>query len=443
MTRFSWNKFFHAFSGLALCVGLNTQGFALAPIKAERWTLDNKARVVFYRAPEVPMVDILIAFEAGSAYDGKQFGLSTLTSQLLDQGTPGMNATAIAERLAQFGAQFNSDNTRDMTVYHLKTLTEPKALLQSTQMVANILQKPSFPRDAFYRERNQLMMSIKQSNESPDTIANRALMENLYPNHPYGHPVDGTLKTVNELQNWQVQRFYKQQYTGEHTLVVIVGDLDAEKAHRISEELVGKLPAVGPHNITIPKALASNSKLTETIPFPSSQTMIRLGQVAVDHNDPEYFALTVGNYILGGGTMVSQLAKELREKRGLTYGVYSQFIPMPAEGPFTVSLSTKASQAEEALGLIQRLVKEFIEKGPSEDELTRAKQFLTGSFPLSLASNNNIANMLLRMEFYHLPQNYLDTYTAHIEGVSIDDIKSAFKHHLNPARMTVVTVGPK
>lgn len=443
MTRYSRNTFFHLFSGLALCMGISTQSAALSPIKSERWTLENKARVVFYRAPEVPMVDILVAFEAGSAYDGKLFGLSTLTSQLLDQGTRGMNATAIAERLAQFGAQFSSDNARDMTVYHLKTLTEPKALSQSTQMVADILQRPSFPRDAFYRERNQLMMSIKQSNESPDTIANRALMESLYPNHPYGHPVDGTLNTVRELQNWQVQRFYKQQYTGEHTLVVIVGDIDKEKAQSISQELVGKLPATSAQQITIPKAQAKDSKARADITFPSSQTMIRLGQVAVDHNDSEYFALTVGNYILGGGTMVSQLAKELREKRGLTYGVYSQFIPMPAEGPFTVSLSTKASQAQEALGLIQKVVKDFIEKGPSEEELTQAKQFLTGSFPLSLASNNNIANMLLRIEFYHLPQNYLDTYSAHIEGVSTDDIKTAFKHHLDPERMTVVTVGPK
>lgn len=438
-----WNTFFHLLSGLALCVGASTQSAALSPIKPERWSLDNKARVVFYRAPEVPMVDILIAFEAGSAYDGKQYGLSTLTSHLLDQGTRGMNATAIAERLAQFGAQFNSDNSRDMTVYHLKTLSEPKALQQSTQIVSDILQKPSFPRDAFYRERSQLMMSIKQSNESPDNIANRTLMENLYPNHPYGHPVDGTLNTVRDIQNWQIQRFYKQQYTGEHALVVIVGDIDKEKAQSISQELVGKLPASSAHSITIPKAEAKNSKAKDDVAFPSSQTMIRLGQVAIDHSDPEYFPLTVGNYILGGGTMVSQLATELREKRGLTYGVYSQFIPMPAEGPFTVSLSTKSSQANEALSLIQRVVKDFIEKGPSENELMQAKQFLTGSFPLSLASNNNIANMLLRIEFYHLPKNYLDTYSAHIEGVSAEDIKNAFKHHLDPEHMTVVTVGPQ
>jgi zinc protease len=149
----------------------------------------------------------------------------------------------------------------------------------------------------------------------------------------------------------------------------------------------------------------------------------------------------VGNYILGGGSLVSRLGIEVREKRGLTYGVDSQFLPMPGEGPFVIGLSTKNNQAAQALTITHDTLNAFIQDGPKEQELESAKHYLTGSFPLSLASNRSIANLLLRMSFYHLPDNYLETYVARINSVTNDEIKLAFKQHVNPDKMLLVTVG--
>jgi zinc protease len=149
----------------------------------------------------------------------------------------------------------------------------------------------------------------------------------------------------------------------------------------------------------------------------------------------------VGNYTLGGGLLVSRLAIEIREKRGLTYGVYSEFVPMPGLGPFLITLSTQNNQATQALKMTEETLASFLKTGPTEQELAAAKQYLTGSFPLSLASNESIANMLLKMEFYHLPANYLDTYIEHVNQVTRDQIIQAFQQLIHPDKMLQVSVG--
>ncbi len=177
--------------------------------------------------------------------------------------------------------------------------------------------------------------------------------------------------------------------------------------------------------------------------FPSSQTVLRLGQLGITHHDHHYFPLIVGNYILGGGSLVSKLSHELREKRGLTYGVYSQFFPRPGKGPFLISFSTKNSQSKTAIEVTRTTLSTFIKTGPSAHELLAAKQYLTGSYPLSLASNSSIADMLLKIAFYHLPSDYLQTYVEHINAVSTEDIKQAFQQLIVPNKLLQVSVGKR
>lgn len=408
--------------------------------EVQRWQTSNGTPVVFYQAMEVPMLDIQLAFAAGSAYDGEHFGLSTLTTSLMDQGNAGLSATTIAEQLAETGAQFNADAGRDMVIFTLRTLTEPSALNQSTETFTTILSKPDFPSDALEREKNQQLTAIKQSKESPDSVATLAFFEALYPNHPYGHPSNGTEETLARLSKEQVQGHYNHYFVARNAILVMVGAIDKEKAKTLAEKITAKL-AKGSPAAAIPKAQSLNKQEKVDIKYPSSQTMIRLGQLGIDHHNPDYFPLMVGNYILGGGSLVSQLAIEVREKRGLTYGVYSQFIPMHGNGPFLISLSTQNSKAKEALDLTENILQEFLKNGANPQEIKAAKQYLTGSFPLSLASNSSIASMLLRMAFYHLPDDYLDTYIKNIESVNRSQIKSAFQKQVHPERMLQVTVG--
>jgi len=408
--------------------------------KTEHWQTTNGAQVVFYQAMEVPMLDINVAFAAGSAYDGKQFGLSALTTELLNQGNGNLDANQIADKLADTGAQYEGETSRDMIMLHLKTLSSEQALAQAIEALSLIINKPTFQYDAFTREKNQQLVTITQQQESPDEVANMAFFNKLYNTHPYAHAINGTQESVKNITLTQVRDFYKRYFVGDNMYIVIVGAVNSDKAHQLAEQLTQNMPK-GQAAPSIVKAVPLSAAEKVAISYPSSQTMLRLGQVGIDHAVPDYFPLVVGNYVLGGGTLVSRLAYEVREKRGLTYGVVSQFMPMPGDGPFLISLSTKNSEANNALQVTEETLKGFLLNGPNEEELTAAKQYMTGSFPLSLASNSSIANMLLRIAFYHLPDDYLDTYTARIEAVTTEEIKQAFDTHIQLDKMLLVTVG--
>lgn len=431
-------RYFNAF--IASLIMLFSQGVFANSFKTEKWRTKNGVQVVFYKAMEVPMLDISIAFAAGSAYDGPNHGLSALTTHLMDQGNSGENATAIAEALANTGAQYNAETSRDMTVFSLRTLTRNDALEQSTKVFTQIVNHPDFPIEAFNNEKQQQLRAIEQVDESPDDVASVNFFQTLYQKHPYAHPVNGTIPTLSQISRNQVIDFYKQYYIANNAVLVLVGALDRTQAHQLAEQITHELRQ-GKSPDALPKATQLNNAEQIKIPFPSSQTVVRLGQIGIDHHNPNYFPLVVGNYILGGGALVSRLAIEVREKRGLTYGVDSQFVPMPGEGPFIISLSTKNDQATNALDITHHTLSRFISSGPSEEELDSAKKYLTGSFPLSLGSNRNIAGLILRMAFYHLPENYLDTYVDRINAVTHDEIKQAFKEQINPDKLLLVTVG--
>jgi zinc protease len=408
--------------------------------KTEKWLTSNGVRVVFYPAQEVPMLDVSLAFAAGSAYDGNQYGLSALTSHMMNQGNAGQDATAIAEALADIGAQSNIETTRDMVVFNLRTLVSPDILSQSTHTFAQIINHPDFPDEAFTHQKKQQLMAIEQVLESPEEIADLNFFKTLYQQHPYAHSVNGTKETVSALTKNQLIEFYHRYYIATNAVLVMVGAINSQEAHQLAEQLTKELPKG-----TLPEPIKQASQLIKAeqlnIPFPSSQTMIRLGQIGINHHNPNYFPLMLGNYILGGGSLVSRLAFEVREKEGLTYGIDSQFATMPGDGPFLISLSTRNRQAKQAIDMVRNILNTYINQGPKDSELLAAKQYLTGSFPLSLASNRSIATLLLRMTFYKLPDNYLDTYIANIQAVTKKQIKEAFKAQVLPDKLLLVTVG--
>lgn len=424
-----------------ICLLLLSTSLAFAsPFETEEWQTTNGARVVYHHAPEVPMLDINIAFAAGSAYDGDQWGLSALTTSLLDQGNGGLKAGAIADKFAETGAQYGGANSQDMMMLTLRTLTQPDALNQATDLFALLINHPDFPTDAFVREKNQQLMSIKQGKESTNTLAQETFYQALYGQHPYAHPINGHYDSVAALNVEDVRHFYHRYVVSQNAVIVLVGAIDSAAAHQLAERITHDLPK-GQAAPPIPTANPLNEELIIEVQHPAVQTALRLGQLGITHKNKDYFALQVGSYILGGGTMNSKLARELREKRGLTYGVSSAFSPMPGTGPFIISFSTKHAQAKTAMEVTRKTVADFVKSGPNEQELIAAKQYLTGSFPLSLASNRNIANMLLRLAFYHLPKDFLNTYIAHINAVSTSEIRQAFQHQLNPDKLLQITVG--
>ncbi len=415
-------------------------GWAAKPFETSQWQTKNGARVVFYQAMEVPMLDISIAFAAGSAYDGENFGLSSLTTRLLNQGNGGFDANVLAEKLADTGAQFEAGSNQDMIFLNLKTLVDANNLRKSSEVFSLIINNPDFPLDSFIREKNQQLVAIAQAKESPDEVANEIFFQTLYKKHPYGHPVVGNRDSIKKLKAEQIRHFYQQFFVSSNAVIVLVGAIDKTTAEGLAEQIIKGLPKGKPAS-EIPTAQPLAEETNLEIPFPSSQTILRLGQLGITHHDENYFPLLVGNYILGGGALVSKLVDELRVKRGLTYGVTSRFFPMPGKGPFLIGLSTKNSQARTAIDLTRETLVSFLKVEPDANALLAAKRYLIGSFPLSLASNRSIADMLLKIAFYNLPNDYLNKYVSHIDEVTAEKIKQSFEELISANTLLQISVG--
>lgn len=406
----------------------------------QTWQTPQGAQVIFYQAREVPMLDIIVAFAAGSAHDGQQWGLSALTQSLLDQGSAGLDASAIADKFAALGAQYGGMSTRDLMLLSMRTLVEPETLKQAVETLSLVISHPDFSNEAFLQEKNQQLMSTIQSRESPDQLAENTFYQMLYGQHPYAHPINGDDKSVRALKIDDVHRFYHQYIVSKNAYIVLVGDIESTTAHQIAERITHDL-APGTHAAATPRATPLVSDVSVEIPHAASQTVVRLGQLGITHQNKDFFPLQVGSYILGGGSLVSRLAEELREKRGLTYGVMSQFSPMPGQGPFMISFSTKKTQTKNALAITRETLDAYLKSGPNEQELIAAKQYLVGSFPISMSSNRSIAEMLLKIAFYKLPADFLTSYVVHVNAVTTSDIHQAFQRQINPDKLLQVTVG--
>lgn len=428
-----------ALLGVALA-GLFTATVTAASPKIETWTTANGARVYFVPAPELPMVNIRIVFDAGSAKDDGKDGVAQLTNGLLGEGAGELNADQIAERFEGLGAQFGGSAQRDMAIVSLRSLTEPSLLNPALDTLTTVLTQPTFPADAFERERTRTLVALRSQEESPEDIASKAFFAALYPGHPYGTPPLGTEASIKALSRDDLVNFYRRYYVARNATVAIVGALDRAGAERIAEQVVGQLPEGTAPAAVPPAKLPAEGEITR-INYPSGQTHILLGQPGLTRDDPDYFPLYVGNHILGGSGLVSRISDEVREKRGLSYSSYSYFIPMRAAGPFTAGLQTRNDQADQALTVLQDVMKEFIAKGPKETELTAAKKNITGGFALRLDSNSKIVDNLAMIGFYRLPLDYLDTFNKRVEAVTTAQIRDAFQRRIDPQRMVTVIVG--
>jgi zinc protease len=421
-------------------IGLTAAGAASANPKIQHWTTANGARVYFVASPELPIVDIRVVFDAGSARDGAHSGLAQLTNGLLDRGAGDLNADKIAERLDGVGANLDTSSYRDMAIVSLRSLTDPKLLDPALDIMTLVLSQPTFPQDAFKLEQKRTLIALRGQKESPGDIAEKAFFAAIYGDHPYASPPLGTEEAVAALTRRDAVDFHKRYYTGRNAVVAIVGAVDRTAAEKLAERVVGKLPA-GKAAPTLPPAKPLAAARLEQVPYPSAQTHILMGQPGISRDDPDYFPLVLGNHILGGSGLVSRIAEEVREKRGLAYSAYSYFSPMHVAGPFTAGLQTRNEKADAALKVLQDTLRDFIAKGPTADELSAAKKNITGGFALNLDSNAKIVGNLASIGFYKLPLDYLDTYNRHIEAVTADQIRDAFRRRVHPRDMVTVMVG--
>jgi len=423
-----------------LLIGLTLSLTVHASPDIESWQTDNGGRVYYVYAPELPMVDIQIIFDAGAARDATKPGLALLTNAMLNEGAAGLTADQIATAFDDVGAQFGNTSQRDMAVLSMRSLTADNALKPALATFENVLASPDFPQAPFERIQKQVLLSLQAEKQSPGAIASRQFYAKLYGKHPYGTMPSGTEESVSSITTEDLKQFYQRYYVAKNAVVVIVGALKKAQATDVAAQLLNQL-APGKKAEAIAKVAPLISAQTLKIDHPSTQTHIVMGQPGMKRHDDDYFALYVGNHILGGSGLVSQLSNEVREKRGLSYSVYSYFRPMRELGPYQLGLQTRNDQAQQALEVMRATVKHFIKNGPSDDELFAAKQNITGGFALRIDSNSKIADYLAMIGFYGLPLDYLDTFIEKVNAVTIQQIKDAFSRRVDPDKMVTILVG--
>lgn len=424
---------------IVLCF-LLLAGNVIAAPKIQHWETSNGARVYFFPATALPMMDLRVVFDAGAARDGEKHGLALLTNGLLSEGAGEWNTDQIAERFDGVGAAFSNSSHRDMSVVSLRSLTKKNLLDTALETFKTVLTQPTFPQDAFERERKRLLIGLERQKQSPDAISDKAFYQSLYGDHPYAHMASGEIETVKSINRDDLIEFYKQYFVAKNSIVAMVGDLSRAEAEKIAESIMSGLPA-GQAVAKLPQVSVLAEPVNVEINFPSTQSHLLVGQPGISRTDPDYFPLYVGNHVLGGSGLVSTLSDEIREKRGLAYSSYSFFVPMRVQGPFLMGLQTKNESAQEALTVLKDVLRKFVEEGPTQEQLDAAKKNLVGGFALRLASNKKIVENIASIGFYQLPLNYLDQFIAKVEAVNLDQVKDAFKRRVNPDKLVTVIVG--
>ncbi len=428
-----------ALCALILCV-TTAPAWALLPI--QHWQTKQGARVYFVEARNLPMLDVSVDFPAGSAYDTREkSGVAALTQNLLKLGAGGLSEDEIARRMADTGAQMGGRIDSDRAGASLRTLSSAEERQPALDIFARVLQRPEFPAAVLDREKKRLIDAIREADTKPETLLSRSFNELAYANHPYGLRGSGEAVTVARIEREDLVAFYQRYYTADQAVVAIIGDLSRADAEAIAEQLTAGLPRSTAAPV-IPPVPSLAQAATRVIPHPATQSHLLMGMPGIKRDDPDYFPLFVGNYILGGGGFSSRITEEVRSKRGLAYSAYSYFSPMQERGPFVIGLQTRKDQAGEALGVVRATLKDFLANGPTADELKHAKQNLVGGFPLRIDSNRKILDYLGIIGFYRLPLTYLDDFVPSVEKVALADIRAAFARRVDPARMVTVVVGP-
>ena len=408
--------------------------------KIQHWVTDNGVRVYFFPAPELPMMDMRIVFDAGAARDGDKQGVALLTNGMLAEGAGGMDTTSIAEKFDSVGASFSNSSHRDMSVVSLRSLTDKKLLDVALDTFTTVLNKPDFPKDAFEREKKRMLIGLEAEKQSPRAIASLAFFNALYDGHVYSNKSNGTEASVKALKIADLKSFYKQYFVAKNAVLALVGDLSRAEAESLVKRVTKDLVS-GEAAAPISKVAVLETAIDKRIQFPSMQSHILVGQPGMKRGDPDYFPLYVGNHTLGGSGLVSILAEEIREKRGLAYSSYSYFSPMRQNGPFIMGLQTKNASVDEALTVLKATLKKYVENGPNKKEFEATKKNLVGGFALRISSNSKIVENLASIGFYGLPLDYLDQFIANVEAVTIDQIKDAFQRRLDVDKLVTVVVG--
>ena len=406
----------------------------------QQWETDGGVNVVFVPTAALPIVDVELTFDAGSARDGDQPGLARLTNKLLLDGTEQRSAGEIARSFEQRGARVSTSSGRDTASIALRSLTRDGILAEVVADLADVLASPAFPKDAVARAKRQMQVSLREDQQSARTLANKAFARALYGDHPYASPPGGTQSAVASLDRAGVTQFHSRYYNRSNLTLAIVGDVSRARAERMAQRLTAGLPDGEPAEALPPMPTRDEAE-TVRVPFDGEQTVILMGQEGVDRSHPDYYPLYVANHVLGGGGLVSLLTDIMRNEHGLSYSTFSTVQPRARGGQFVIGSKVRNDALDKALSVMRGIVSDFHENGPDAQRLADAKSNIIGSFPLKIDSNNDLIGYISVIGYHGLGTDYLQRLPERISEVTRDGATRAFRDNIDPERLITVLVG--
>ena len=430
-------KYLNVLVFLMLWVGLPDGGPQAMPA-VQRRVLPNHLVLLASEEHSLPFVTLQLLIDSGSWRDPSgEEGLSYLTAKGILHGTSKHTVNQVNEELDFMGASLNSSSGRDYATLTLRVLK--KDLDKGLDLFMEVLTQPAFPEEEIRREIEKTLAAIQSEEDQPEEVAEKAFLKTLFLSSPYGHPVKGTMESVPKLTREGIVGFYRSYYHPNNAILTVIGDIT-------NEELKGKLiPRLEKWSMGETPKLPFTTKVekdqkTVKIDRPITQANILLGHAGVSRGNPDFYAITVMNYILGGGGFASRLMGEIRNKRGLAYSVASFFDPGKYPGSFQIVLQTKNSSARDAIALslqqMERIRKELV----SEKELEGAKKYLIGSFPMRLDTQGKLANFLTQVEYYGLGLDYPEKYPSLIQSITREEVLRVARKYLDPKKYVLVIV---
>jgi len=411
---------------------------ARAEVDIKEVTSPGGLKAWLVEEPSIPFVALEIRFRGGASLDAPdKRGAINLMTALLEEGAADMDARGFARASEALATSFGFDVSDDSLSISARFLTENRDA--SIALLRAALQEPRFDAEAIERVRGQVLSSIRSDLKDPNNIARETMDQIIYGDHPYATSLNGTLESVAALTRDDLVAAHQAVLARDRIFIGAVGDITPDVLGALVDDLLGDLPATG---AAMPPPAEVNIETGVTVvDYATPQSVAIFAQKGLTQKDPDWFAASVMNQILGGGSFESRLMEEVREKRGLTYGVYSYLLPRDLAATYQGSVSSANDRIAQAIDVIRDEWRKMAENGATEEELLNAKTYITGSYPLRFDGNAQIASILVGMQMLDLPIDYIPTRNDKVDAVTLDDVKRVAAELLTPDNMTFVVVG--
>ncbi len=406
----------------------------------KRIVLKNGMVLLLAERHEIPMVTVSMAIKAGSVVESPDKpGLASLTASLLSQGTAKRTANQISREIDFIGGSLSVSGGDDYASAGLRVLK--KDLRTGFELLADVLMHPVFDQKEIDRKVKETLASIQRQKEEPDVIAGEAFSKAVFGGHPYGRTNDDVAAYLPKLTRQDLVDLYSRRYGPNDAIIAVVGDVNEKEIVSLLNEQFKGWKSAERTETERAKPPVIGSLVVKKLDKNITQANIAMGHLGISRENPDYYAVMIMNYILGGGGFSSRLMDNIRDNRGLAYDVHSSFSAQKEPGSFQVWVQTKNESANQAIEEIFKELKRIRTEPVSEKELADAKAYLTGSFPLRMDTYAKIAGMMTSVEIYNLGLDYPQKYPAIINAVTREDILRVAKKYLDPDKMVIVVLG--